>query len=299
MNLKSDENCLIVTDSKLKLIGESLLKNSLNITKNSKLILTSIPKAHGTEPPKRIADEMLNYDVVLLATTKSLSHTRARKNASKKGARMASMPGITQEMMNRTLNVDFNKIRKLNNKLIAKLKNKNKIRITTKKGTSMVFYLKGRKWTGDDGIYTKKGSFGNLPAGEVFIAPLERKSSGKIIVDASIGGIGKVDRNAELTVKDGFISGIYGGKIAGKFKKLLKGKLYRNVAELGIGTNYRARITGNVLEDEKVAGTCHIAFGNNKYFGGKVDVPFHVDVVVKSPTIYADDALIMKDGKIT
>ena len=298
MNLKSNEKCLIVTDKKLKQIGNELHKNSLKTTNHSKLILTTIPKAHGAEPSKNIADEMLKYDVILLATTKSLSHTRARKNASKKGARIASMPGITMEMMKRALNVDFYKIKTINEKLIKKLKNKNKIKITTKKGTNAEFYTNERKWIGDDGIYTKKGAFGNLPAGEIFIAPLENRTNGIIVVDASIGGIGKTDKNIIIEIKNGFIKKITSGKIAHQFKKSLKNKLYKNVAELGIGTNHKAIITGNVLEDEKVAGTCHIAFGNNKHFGGLVDVPFHVDVVIKNPTIYADDVLIMKNGKL-
>lgn len=298
MNLKSTESCLIVSDKKLKSIGIALYKNSLKITNKSNLILTTIPATHGAEPPKHIANEMLKCDVILIPTTKSLSHTKARKNASSKGARIASMPGITIDMMERALNVDFYKIKKFNETLISKLKNKNKIRITTKKGTDIRFYLKGRKWLIDDGIHTKKSSFGNLPAGEIFIAPLEGKTNGKIIVDASIGGLGEIDKNIKINIESGFIEKIKGGKIANQFKKLLKNKFYKNVAELGIGTNYKAKITGNVLEDEKVAGTCHIAFGNNKHFGGKIDVPFHVDVVIKKPTIYADDVMIYKDGKI-
>ncbi|MBI2654617.1 aminopeptidase [Candidatus Woesearchaeota archaeon] len=283
MHLKKNESCLVVTDKKLYKIGYALYKNSLNITKKSKLLLVPIPESHGTGPPLKIAKEMLKYDVILMPTTKSLSHTMTRRNASKKGARIASMPGITLGMMKRALNVDFYKLRRINKKLISKLKNKNKIRIITKKGTDITFHLKGRKWIGDDGIYTKKGAFGNLPAGEIFIAPLEGKTNGTIIVDASVGGIGKVDKNIKIDVKNGFIENIEGGKVANQFNKLLKNKLYKNVAELGIGTNYKARITGNVLEDEKAARTCHIAFGNNKHFGGKVDVPFHVDVVAKNP----------------
>ncbi len=298
MNLKNNESCLIVTDRKLKFIGNILYKNSLKITSESKLILTTIPKTHGAEPPQKIANEMLKYDVILIPTIKSLSHTKARHNATKKGARIASMPGITVDMMKRALNIDFNKIKTLNKKRITKLSNKNRIRITTHKGTNIEFYLKGRKWISDDGIiYNKKRAFGNLPGGEIFIAPLEGKTSGTIIVDASVGGLGKVDKDIEINVKNGFIEYIKGGIVANKFKKLLKNKLYKNVAELGIGTNYKAKITGNVLEDEKVLGTCHIAFGNNKHFGGKVDVPFHVDVVIKNPTIYADNLLIMKNGK--
>ena len=298
MNLKSNESCLIVTDSKLKPIGNALYRNSLKIAKQSKLILVPIPESHGTEPPRNVADEMLEYNVILLATTKSLSHTKARHNAIKNGARAASMPGITIDMIKRALDVDFYRIREINKRLISRLKNKNLIKITAKNGTNIEFYLKGRKWLGDDGIYTKRGVSGNLPAGEIFIAPLEYRTNGTIIVDASVGGLGKVDKNIELVVKDGFITSVNGGKVANQFKKLLKTKLHKNVAELGIGTNYKAKITGNVLEDEKVAGTRHIAFGNNRHFGGKIDVPFHVDVVIKNPTIYADGVLIMGKGKI-
>lgn len=296
MNLKPHESCMVVSDRKLKNIGKSLLKNSLKISKNSKLILAPIPEAHGAEPPRNVAGEMLKHDVVLLATTKSLSHTKARENASNKGARIASMPGITADMMDRALNVNFNKIKLINKNLIKKLNHKNRIKITTNAGTEIQFYLKGRKWIGDDGIYTKKGAFGNLPAGEIFIAPLEGKTNGKIIVDASIGGIGKVDKNIKIEIKNGFIGNIAGGKTASKFQKSLINNFYKNVAELGIGTNYKAKITGNVLEDEKACRTCHIAFGNSMHFGGKVDVPFHVDVVIKWPTIYADSMLIMKNG---
>lgn len=294
MALKKHETCLIVTDKSLRQIGEILFTNSLRICKKSKLIFTNIPKSHGSEPPKNIAEEMLNFDVILLPTTKSLSHTTARKNASSSGVRIASMPGITADMMQRALNVDFYKIRKTNNSLISKLKNKNKIKITTKKGTDIEFILKGRRWISDDGIYTKKGSFGNLPAGEIFIAPVEGKTNGKIICDASVGGLGKVDENIEISIKNGFIERISGGKTANEFTKLLKTRLYKNVAELGIGTNPRAKITGEVLEDEKVMGTCHIAFGNSIRFGGKVDVPFHVDFVIKNPIICADNLCIIQ-----
>ncbi|HLG25031.1 MAG TPA: aminopeptidase [Candidatus Nanoarchaeia archaeon] len=288
MGLKRNESCLIVTDSKLKKIGEALFRESLRLAKKSKLVFTNIPKSHGSEPQKNIADEMLKYDVCLLATIKSLSHTRARENASKKGARIASMPGITEGMAKRTLNLNLNDIRKRNDMLISKLKSKNIIKITTNKGTDLKFFIKGRKWVSDDGIYTKKGAFGNLPSGEIFIAPLENKTNGILVCDASVAGLGIIDKNIRMEIKDGFIKNIRGGKTAAKFQKLLKTRLHGNVAELGIGTNHKAKITGEVLEDEKVMGTFHVAFGNNLHFGGKVDVPFHVDFVMKNPRVFAD-----------
>jgi leucyl aminopeptidase (aminopeptidase T) len=75
------------------------------------------------------------------------------------------------------------------------------------------------------------------------------------------------------------------------------GKDSRNFAEFGIGTNDKAIITGSPLEDEKVKGTAHLALGNNIFFGGKVSVPFHVDGIFLQPTIWANDKIIMNNGK--
>jgi len=71
----------------------------------------------------------------------------------------------------------------------------------------------------------------------------------------------------------------------------------RNVAEFGIGTNDKAKIIGNILQDEKVMGTCHIAFGNNSAMGGKVYSEVHVDTILERPTIIIDGKILMKDGK--
>ena len=262
MDLKKNESCLIVTDKKLLKIGKALLENALKISRHSVLVLTNIPKNHGTEPPANIANEMLNYDVILCPTSKSLTHTRAVASARKKGARIATMPDITIDMMKRALNVDFNKIKQLNDKLISMLKNRDKIHIKTEKGTSLILYTKGRKWISDNGIYTENHSLGNLPAGEIFIAPVDYKSNRFLIADASIGSLGKITKDITIEIEDGFLKKITGSSLAKQFESSLKENLFRNVAELGIGTNYKAKITGNVLEDEKVYGTFHIAFGN-------------------------------------
>lgn len=76
------------------------------------------------------------------------------------------------------------------------------------------------------------------------------------------------------------------------------GSLAFNVAELGIGTNDRARITGNVLEDEKAIGTAHIAFGDNKSMGGTVRVASHLDGVILSPTVLIDGKPVLEGGEL-
>jgi aminopeptidase len=106
--------------------------------------------------------------------------------------------------------------------------------------------------------------------------------------------------NLQIEVKDGYATKITGGAIASKLNKMLDevGKDARNIAEFGIGTNPSAKLSGVLLEDEKVMGTIHIALGNNKSMGGSVNVPIHLDGVVKKPTVYLDGKLLMKDGKL-
>src|SRR3989344_5003304 len=233
LDLKRNESIFIVTDSELYDLAKEFFFQAAKITKKAKLSTIPIPKVNGTEPPKGIAKEMLKYDVEILITAKSLSHTNARIKASKKGARIVTMPGITKQILNRTIDIDYNKLQKLHNKLANILDKGKKAEITTKSGTKLSFSIKGRKAYGrDTGLFTKKGSFGNLPTGEIFIAPVERTANGVYIVDASFAGIGKLRGKLELHVKNGFVDEIK-GKDAKKLENLLNpfGKKARNVAE--------------------------------------------------------------------
>jgi leucyl aminopeptidase (aminopeptidase T) len=83
------------------------------------------------------------------------------------------------------------------------------------------------------------------------------------------------------------------------FKKKLWGyKNARNIGEFGIGTNPKAILSGNILEDEKVRGTCHVAFGTStSYPGGKVTADIHWDGIVIQPTIWFDGDKIMDGGE--
>ena len=90
-----------------------------------------------------------------------------------------------------------------------------------------------------------------------------------------------------------------GGKEAAAFAAMLEkaGAAARNVAELGVGTNDRAVLTGKILEDEKILGTVHVAFGNNASMGGSIDVPFHVDGIILKPTLTLDGEALLRDGR--
>ncbi|MFH1642985.1 MAG: aminopeptidase [Nanoarchaeota archaeon] len=297
MGLKRKESCLVVFDKNKEEIAKRFFLAAKKICENAEMVETPVAKVNGSEPPKNISTKMKEYDVNLLITTRSLSHTNSRRNASKKGARIASMPGITEEMIKRTLNADYKKIEEANKKLLGLLQGK-KLRIVTKKGTDVTMDI-GPCFI-DSGIYIKKGDFGNLPAGEVGFAP--KNANGTIIIDKTFAGVGKLRNDIKITVKNGFAEKIIGGKEAKKLSAILKkynDKNVYNIAECAIGTNPKAKITGKTLEDEKVRGTVHIALGDNtSYPRGKIKAPMHLDGIIAQPTIFVDNKKIIDKGKI-
>ena len=173
------------------------------------------------------------------------------------------------------------------------------IRVTAPGGTDITMPIKGRQAHASSGLFREKGLWGNLPTGESYLAPLEGESNGIVVVDGSMASVGMIKDPIHIVVKDGYATDIKGGAEAKLLIELLEphGKDARTVAEFGIGTNDKAILTGNILEDEKVMGTIHIAFGDNKSMGGSVRVASHLDGLIKEPSVWFDDKMIMKDGK--
>jgi leucyl aminopeptidase (aminopeptidase T) len=300
MGAKKKETILVVTDELKREIGLSLYENAKSLGHEALFIEMKSREINGEEPPVYVADLMKKFDVVLCPTAKSLTHTDARRNASASGVRVATFPGITKEVMIRGLNADYKKIAALTLKLKKRLEKTNVVRVTTARGTDITMPVANRKVIPSKGLFHKKGESGNLPTGEAFLAPIEGKSEGVFIADGSFAGVGMLKTPIKIKVEKGLATEISGGREAEQLWKMISkfGDKGRNIAEFGIGTNDKAKLSGMLLEDEKVLGTVHIALGDNKSMGGKVHVPLHLDGVIKQPDVYFDDRLIMKKGKL-
>lgn len=297
MNIKHDESVLVITDSAKRKIGDALYFAAEKITPRISFMEVPIGKQHGEEPDENCAEDMLNYDVIFLITEKSLSHTKARRDASAAGARIASMPSITEDVVKRCIDVDYNKMKEMTDKIKPLLENAKQIRVTTKLGTDVTTSLSVVR--GETGFFHKKGDFGNLPVGEVDSGVKPSATKGTIVVDASLSSIGKLRAPLKFEVEDGYVK-VIEGKEAEKLYKLLEpiGRDAYKIAEFGIGTNPKAIVSGIVLEDEKVLGTVHFALGNDLTYNGTNDVPIHLDGVITKPTIYVDDHKIMEEGNL-
>lgn len=290
--VKKNESVLIITDDSASAVAEALYSAVKDVGASVYLIRMPIMERDGQEPPKLIADIMKKFDVIFCPTKYSITHTKAVKNTFRNGTRVVTLPGINDDIFKRCLDVDYAKMKETADWLQKHLEKAEAAKITTPSGTDVSFRIAGRP-VYPDLTLTKKGDSINLPSGEVFLAPIEGTAAGVIVID-HMADIAKP--KTKVSVRNGLAQDVSGDD---EFRKKLWGyRNARNVAEFGIGINPKARISGEILEDEKVMGTCHIAFGSNFDFGGRVNSDIHWDAILLKPTIWLDGKKIMDGGDL-
>ncbi|MFC6990070.1 aminopeptidase [Haloplanus sp. GCM10025708] len=290
MALDADETFVVVTDDERLQIGETLYDVGSEVTDESVLVRYPPGEQHGAEPSAPVAAAMRDADVLLAPTTKSLSHTRARSRATEAGARAATMPGITEEVMVAGLDADYHAIARECVKLLERVEDATEVRVTSPQGTDITFEPGGREWHTDTGMVHEPGDFSNLPAGEVFVSP--ETATGTYVVDGTMMPHGLLaGRELRFEVEDGYVTDVSDPEVRSQVESAADevGTDAYNLAELGIGTNLGVEeLIGSVLLDEKAAGTVHVAIGDDASIGGDTEAPLHLDGILREPTVYAD-----------
>ncbi len=272
-----------------------------------KLLLKKEINDNGIKKAEAIIAENKKSAVngVIALSNYSTSHTRFRDFLTRVcGCRYASMPIFDVSMLESSMNVDWERLSK-RTKSVAKIVNTAEaIEIKTPNGTHITMSKKGRQALSDDGILTKQGSFGNLPAGEVFLAPVEGSANGRLVLEWA--PTRELKSPITLIVEDGIVKDVIGDEPYADYlmAKLNEREENRNIAELGMGTNDMAKRPDNILESEKILGTVHIALGDNSSFGGKVKTPFHQDFVFFKPMVIlktkdGSEICLLREGVLT
>src|ERR1044072_4493072 len=299
LDLKPSEEVLVICNPFTEELGALLRINAQGEGGEATLAVISERDSHAAEPPRAVAAAMLAADIVIAPTIQSISHTEARRAATKAGVRVASMPGVTEEMLARVMGADLRLLRKRGSTVARALGAGAEARITCARGTDLRLGREDRTAIVDAGALNMKGAFGNIPCGEAFIAPVEGSAEGTLVVDGSIAAIGKLSEPVELTVRGGHLTDATGATGTQLLEMLSEhGPDGTNVAELGIGTNESAILPGNILEDEKILGTAHVAFGASAAIGGTVQVPVHLDCVLLKPTVEIDGGVVVQAGAL-
>jgi leucyl aminopeptidase (aminopeptidase T) len=175
--------------------------------------------------------------------------------------------------------------------------------VRTASGTDLALNLEGRDGLADHGLFTQAGDFGNLPAGEAYIAPVEGLGQGRLVVPA--GWWHGLAEDMALTFEDGLVREIEGGgqireqllPLLGLGEDMERDRARCNLAELGIGTNPFARSVESGLEAEKIKGTIHIAIGDNAHIGGIVSSDVHFDMIIPEVDLLLDGEKVIGDGE--
>lgn len=222
-------------------------------------------------------------------------------------------PSVTRDTFERCVVVDYSQMRANAAKLKVIMDAGKEVHVTSPAGTDVTISIDGRKAYADDGDFRMPGSGGNVPCGEVYISPIVGSTRGTIVYDSTLDLIPNCVQPKEpvhVHFKNGFISDITGGPDAEALLNVVKSgekrardnglvveeRNARNIGELGIGLNYKAKMVNNMLEDEKVGKTCHFAIGFNYDNDGPAFI--HQDCLVKNPSIWVDGKQILRDGDI-
>ena len=309
LQIRPFETVLIVTDPESSAIGRALYEAAAEVTDRTLMMMMPTSHKKGSEPPDYVAELMRKQDVVILATKSSLTHTKARINASRTGrTRIISMPGINENMFSiGGMTADYNALQKEIAGLASIFRRKRDVRVTSPGGTDIRFSI-GAKWrTDDNGICNRPGQVMNLPSGRVFVFPKEDTMNGIIVIDGSWEG-NLIQEPIIMEVENGIVTNISESEISEKINSIFaevskplnksKAVLVKTVAEFGFGMNSRAKVVGNLLEDQVVRGAAHFVLGDNSAYGGKNNIGLQMRGVILKPTIELQDIDLVKDGKI-
>ena len=153
------ENVLVVVDEPLQDVGEALRREAQAAQADAVLAVMSERENHGVEPPPPIAAAFAACDVFIAPTSRSLSHTHARKRATDNGARGATMPTVTADMLARLMVADFDLLRARSRAVADLLSAADEAHVTCPRGTDLRLDLSGREASPDDGDLTTPGAF--------------------------------------------------------------------------------------------------------------------------------------------
>lgn len=295
------EEVLILADYETERQGRVLATAAYDLGAEPILTFMVPRQRDGQEPTRTVAQAMKHADVILTPVSKSITHTAAMKAAVEAGARALMMTQFSDDMLIQGgIQADFAAIAPRCRALAQRFHEGKHLHLTTQAGTDLTMSIEGRPGNALTCL-VNRGQFSPVPNVEANVSPVEGSVNGRLVVDASVpyAGIGVLTEAIDVSVKDGFIDGISGGRQAKDLRRVLDSfgdPLVYNVAEIGLGLNDQSRLIGLMLEDEGVVGTAHIGIGTSITLGGFVKAACHYDLLLWHPTIEIDNRRVVDAG---
>lgn len=303
LRVKQKESVLIVTDSlQDPEINDALMTSAIRKGAEAGILVMMPRKAGKVEAPTYVAEAMKACNVVLLTPIRTITYSRAVREARKSGARVLGLPGITRDIMLRAISVDYEEMRERASSVAEAFRKARVVSVTSSEGDKLRLELTPqREPLVGDGICELPGEMDWLPAGFVSMAPIEGTAEGVFVANGSCNYFGILQEPIKLTVKRGLVTDIRGGAQADRYRKLLeelKDPNSFNIGEIGIGLNQNAKLTGVTVEDERIIAGVTLGVGQNILHGGRTDAKVHVDLTSLNATVQFDQRTIAENGKL-
>ncbi|UCC38276.1 MAG: aminopeptidase [Candidatus Aminicenantes bacterium] len=295
LRLRRGERFLLVTDKQKMEIAEALAFWAKQVGAETTTFLMAETLRPITEPPYLFKQMARKATAIAYMLDPRIEEKPFRGYMVKIGmerSRICMMPGLTKDMIERLVNIDFKEMDRFTKKVIRAMKDAADVLVENPEGTRIEFSVKGRKWANDNGNISRKGTQGNLPAGECYTAPVESTFSGKLVISLIDDKLGR----GTMCFENGKLVNYRGKGIRSVIKNIGGDESGRIIGEFGIGTNKKARITPNMLEAEKAFGTAHFAIGDS-YGLGENRSKHHYDALVEKVSIRAKGKYLAKEGK--
>lgn len=301
--VKPGENVVIACDTNKMRLAEALAAAAYAVGGIPTITVFPPTGAHGAQVPEPVVGACARSDVFFLPTTWSMTHTDARIEAIKNGARGTTMCEVTEDCLcTGGILADYEENDRLGRKLGAVIGKGKKIRMTSSAGTDLTGEITERPVQYETGLFREPGQFAALPNSELNISPIEGTTEGVIVGNVRLMGFGILrDEPVTIEVKAGEVIRITGGKAADYLNETLKSfddrKAY-NLAEFAVGLNPFCRSYATNLEDLGKLGFGHHGIGSSYAIGGDVLAPCHIDVIYSEATLEIDGQVILDKGTV-
>jgi leucyl aminopeptidase (aminopeptidase T) len=297
LKVRKKESVLLVTDRQKIPIAEALGHWLAKSGAETTTYLMTETLRPIVEPTALFMNMLRKADVTIYMLDPRIEEKGFRSAMVKEGSRrgrVCMLPGITVDMMERLIDISFGETERRNRKVIRHMNGAREVRVTNPYGTNLTFSVWGRKWINSNGDISRKGSHGNLPAGESFTCPVEKTFNGRVVFSLIDDKLGR----GSMVFEKGRVVDHAGRGIAAIMKHIGSDRSGHVIGEFGIGTNRGARICKNMLEAEKAFSTVHFAIGDS-YGLGRNRSPHHYDALVEKVTLIADGKTVMRNGRFT
>lgn len=310
VRVKPDEHVLVYADSESDWgVAEAAARAVHNA--GAKVVLMRYPAPRGVgedadrDLPEPLSAAMTNCDLMIEFSKMYLLYsTPWRRAMQAKRARYLCLSGMTSDTMARCIGgINVDALIKFQDKIAELTRNARKMRITTPAGMDIEFENDRKRPVFTEGVVADTPRDYML-IGQVDWAPIEKTVNGKIVFDGALWPpeeLGKLANPITLTVKDGRVTSIDGAREARAFAKWLDDfddRGMRNVAHIAYGCNPGAKLSGRIVEDERVWGAVEWGLGyqGETFLGVAGPAKTHTDGICLNASIWMDGKQISAEG---